>query len=36
MLDDYIHTCLTVLNNVPSMLLLSPQFPQSSVRPWLH
>lgn len=27
-LDDYIHTCLTVLNNVPSMLLLSPQFPQ--------
>lgn len=27
-LDDYIHTCLTVLNNVPSMLLLSPQFAQ--------
>ncbi len=27
-LDDYIHTCLAVLNNVPSALFLSPQFPQ--------
>ncbi|TKY86824.1 hypothetical protein EX895_004465 [Sporisorium graminicola] len=27
-LDDYIHTCLVVLNNAPSMLLLSPQLPQ--------
>ncbi|SNX83219.1 related to MTR10 - involved in nuclear protein import [Melanopsichium pennsylvanicum] len=27
-LDDYVHTCLAELNNVPSILFLSPQFPQ--------
>lgn len=27
-LDDYIHSCLAVLHNVPSLLFLSPQFPQ--------
>ncbi|SJX61756.1 related to MTR10-involved in nuclear protein import [Sporisorium reilianum f. sp. reilianum] len=27
-LDDYMHTCLVVLNNAPGMLLLSPQLPQ--------
>lgn len=27
-LDDYIHACMAVLNNTPSALFLSPQFPQ--------
>lgn len=27
-LDDYINTCLATLHTAPSMLLLSPQFPQ--------
>ncbi|PWZ00583.1 ARM repeat-containing protein [Testicularia cyperi] len=26
-IDDYVHTCLATLGNVPSLLFLSPQFP---------